>query len=592
MDAQDTVRNAAVRYEPDEKPPALLSLGLGLQLAVLCVAGVVLTPAIVIRVAGGTEAFLSWAVFAALAVSGVTTLIQAVKLGRIGAGYVLLMGTSGAFIAVCITAIAEGGPGMLATLVVASSLFQFGLAARLSLFRRILTPAVAGTVIMLIPVTVMPFIFKMLNDVPEGTPLSASGTSALVTLLVIAGLALKARDKLRLWAPVVGVVAGSVVAGFYGIYDTRLIAEAAWIGIPSGGWPGLDLSFGPTFWALLPAFVFVTLVGAIETVGDAVAIQRVSHRRPQAVDFRAVQGAVAADGLGNLLSGLAGTVPNTTYSSSVSVTELTGVGARRVGMAVGAVFIAMAFLPKAPAVLLAIPGPVAAAYITVLLAMLFVIGMRIVVQDGIDYRKGVVAGVAFWIGAGFQNGAIFPEYFNDFAGGLLQNGMTAGGLAAILMTMFLELTQPRRRRMETECHLSALPKIQEFLKSFAAENGWAQAMRNRLDTAVEETLATLFHRGDSGEMREPRRLQLVAFKENGGAVLELMASSRDEQNLQDRIALLGRYAEGPAVEREISLRLLRHVASSIRHQQYHNTDIVTIRVKAPQAEAAPSAETE
>ena len=585
MDAQDTVRNTAVRYEPDEKPPVLLSLGLGLQLAVLCVAGVVLTPAIVIRVAGGTEAFLSWAVFAALAVSGVTTLVQAVRLGRIGAGYVLLMGTSGAFIAVCITAIAEGGPAMLATLVVASSLFQFGLAARLSLFRRILTPAVAGTVIMLIPVTVMPFIFKMLNDVPEGTPLSASGISALVTLLVIAGLALKARGKLRLWAPVVGVAAGSVVAGFYGIYDTRLIAEAAWIGLPSEGWPGLDLSFGPTFWALLPAFVFVTLVGAIETIGDAVAIQRVSHRRTQAVDFRAVQGAVAADGLGNLLSGLGGTVPNTTYSSSVSVTELTGVGARRVGMAVGAVFIAMAFLPKAPAVLLAIPGPVAAAYITVLLAMLFVIGMRVVVQDGIDYRKGLVAGVAFWIGAGFQNGAIFPEYFNDFAGGLLQNGMTAGGLAAILMTMFLELTQPRRRRMETECHLSALPRIQEFLKSFATDNGWAQAMRNRLDAAVEETLATLFHRGDSGEKREPRRLQLVAFKENGGAVLELIASSREEQNLQDRIALLGRYAEGPGVEREISLRLLRHVASSIRHQQYHNTDIVTIRVKAPEPEA-------
>ena len=590
MDAQDTFRNTAVRYEPEEKPPVLLSLGLGLQLAVLCVAGVVLTPAIVIRVAGGTEAFLSWAVFAALAVSGVTTLVQAVRLGRIGAGYVLLMGTSGAFIAVCITAIAEGGPGMLATLVVASSLFQFGLAARLSLFRRVLTPAVAGTVIMLIPVTVMPFIFKMLNDVPEGTPLSASGTSALVTLLVIAGLALKARGRLRLWAPVVGVAAGSVVAGYYGIYDTRLIAEAAWIGLPSEGWPGLDLSFGPTFWALLPAFVFVTLVGAIETIGDAVAIQRVSRRRARAVDFRAVQGAVAADGLGNLLSGLAGTVPNTTYSSSVSVTELTGVGARRVGMAVGAVFIAMAFLPKAPAVLLAIPGPVAAAYITVLLAMLFVIGMRIVVQDGIDYRKGVVAGVAFWIGAGFQNGAIFPEYFNDFAGGLLQNGMTAGGLAAILMTTFLELTQPRRKRMETECHLSALPRIQEFLKSFAADNGWTQAMRNRLDAAVEETLATLFHRGDSAETREPRRLRLVAFKENGGAVLELIASGRDEQNLQDRIALLGRYAEGPGVEREISLRLLRHVASSIRHQQYHNTDIVTIRVKAPEPKAdQPSA---
>ena len=170
MVAEGTNRNAGVRYEPDEKPPILLSLGLGLQLAILCVAGIILTPAIVIRAAGGSEAFLSWAVFASVTVSGISTLTQAVRFGRIGAGYVLLMGTSGAFIAVCITAIAEGGPAMLATLVIVSSLFQFGLASRLSLFRRILTPGVAGTVIMLIPVTIMPLIFNMLTEVPEAAP--------------------------------------------------------------------------------------------------------------------------------------------------------------------------------------------------------------------------------------------------------------------------------------------------------------------------------------------------------------------------------------------------------------------------------------
>ena len=38
---------------------------------------------------------------------------------------------------------------------------------------------------------------------------------------------------------------------------------------------------------------------------------------------------------------------------------------------------------------------------------------------------------------------IFPEYFAEFAGGLLQNGMTAGGLVAILMTLFVEVTAPR-----------------------------------------------------------------------------------------------------------------------------------------------------
>ena len=41
-------------------------------------------------------------------------------------------------------------PALLATLVVVSSFFQFALARRLSLLRRIVTPTVAGTVIMLI----------------------------------------------------------------------------------------------------------------------------------------------------------------------------------------------------------------------------------------------------------------------------------------------------------------------------------------------------------------------------------------------------------------------------------------------------------
>ena len=77
---------------------------------------------------------------------------------------------------------------MLATLVIISSLFQFALAARLSLFRRILTPTVTGTVIMLIAVTVMPIIFDTLNDVPEGSPALAAPLTALVTVLCISAV--------------------------------------------------------------------------------------------------------------------------------------------------------------------------------------------------------------------------------------------------------------------------------------------------------------------------------------------------------------------------------------------------------------------
>ena len=251
-----------------------------------------------------------------------------------------------------------------------------------------------------------------------------------------------------------------------------------------------------------------------------------------------------------------------------------------------------ALLPKVLAAILAIPGPVVAAYATVLLSMLFVLGMTVVIQDGIDYRKGLVAGVSFWVGVGFQHGLIFPDFFAGVAGGLLQNGMTAGGLAAILMTVFLELTAPRRSRLEVDLDLASLPKLREFLAAFAARGGWGEEMAGRLDAAGEETLLTLLREAEEGGeegaagaeegVGAGRRLLLVAHKEGDGAVLEFVAAAGNE-NLQDRIALLGERSAGAPVEREVSLRLLRHVASSVHHQQYHDTDIVTVRVDAPGA---------
>ena len=574
-----TSRTAAgardVRYEPEEQPPPALALGLGFQFAMLTVAGIVLTPAIVVRAAGSDEDFLSWAAFAALAISGVTTVLQAVRVGRVGSGHVLLMGTSAAFIAVCVTALVEGGPGLLATLVTLSALFQFGLATQLSLLRRVLTPTVCGTVIMLIPVTLMPIMFGMLGDAPEGSPPAAAPASVIATLAVTVGVTLRATGVVRLWAPFIGIAGGCAAAAAFGLYDTRLVAEASWVGLPAGGWPGYDLHFGPAFWALLPAFVFVTLIGAIETIGDSVAIQRVSRRKPRATDYRVVQGAVTADGVGNLLSGLAATVPNTTYSSSVSVTDITGVASRAVGICVGALFILLAFLPKFMALILAIPGPVAGAYLIVLMSTLFVLGMRVVVEDGVDYRKGIVAGVGFWIGLGFQNGLIFADQLGAWSG-LLENGMTAGGLAAIVMTLFLELTRPRPHRLRTALSTGAWPSIDKFLTGFAAARGWSEAMTDRLRAVGEETLLSLIRQDEESGKRQ---LRISARADGRAAELEFVAAT-EESNIEDRISLLGDRVAGQRAEQEVSLRLLRHLASSVRHQQYHGTDVVTVRVEA------------
>ncbi|MCY3846196.1 MAG: hypothetical protein OXH69_21940 [Acidobacteria bacterium] len=574
-----------MRYQADEKPPAFLALGCGLQHVVLGLASIVLIPTIVIRAAGGTDAYLSWAVFSAVAVSGIVTALQAARLGRVGAGYVLTMGPAVAFIGVCAAALAEGGPSLLATLVVASALVTIVVSLRLALFRRLLTPTIVGTVNMLVPATVLPVVFGRLTEVPPGTGTLGAPLAALATILVISGISLKGNATLRLWAPLIGVVAGSGVAGALGLYDPERVVRAPWIGLPQGAWPGVELDLGPAFAALLPAFVFVAVIGAIQTITGAVSIQRVSWRRPRAVDYRAVEGAVAADGIGKLLSGVAGIMPTQTIGVSVPTVELTGVAARRAGIAAGGLLIALAFLPKLLAAVLAIPSPVAVAYLTVVLAMAFVRGMTEVVQGGIDYRKGLIAGVSFWIGVGCQNGLIFPDLLAELAGGLLQNGITAGSLSAILLTLFVEVTAPRRRRIEVALDLAVLPKIREFLAAFASRSGWGEKMVDRLDAATEETLLTLIGQDEGREELERRRLLLQARKEAGGAVLEFFAAA-GEENLQDRMGLLAEQPDDVLAEREVSLRLLRHIASSVRHQQFHDSDIVTVHVEVPEADRA------
>ena len=568
--------NQNVRYEPEESPPGPITVGLGVQAAVVTVAPIIIGVLIVMRAVDTSDSYLAWAAFAALFISGLTTVVQAVRFGRIGSGHVLIMGTSGAFFAVCIAAIVQGGPALMASLIVVSSLFQFLLAAKLSLLRRIFTPVVAGSVIMLIAGTVMPIIFLMVDDVPEETASFAAPLVAGVTLAVVAGLVLRGGPALRLWAPIAGLVVGCAVSAPFGIYDVQTIIDAPWVGVPIGSWPGVDVTPGHEFWALLPAFIAVTIVGAIETVGDGVAIQRVSRRRPQATDFRVVQGCLNADGLGNLLSGIAGTLPNTTYSSSISLTEVTGVAARRVGVVIGVTIMVLAFFPKVAALLIAIPGPVVAAHGTVFLGILFVQGMRIVIADGMDHRKATIAGVTFWVGVGFQNGWIFADKLGDgFLAVLLGNGMTAGAIVAVLMMLFLEGTSPRHKRLTIPLKNESLADVDKFLRQFAQRAGWNEPSTERLASAGEETLAVLLQEHSDAE--RPLRLSVAARPEDHATELEFVTSLEGE-NVEDQLAYLSDLPPVPD-EREVSFRLLLHYASSVSHQKYHGVDIVTVRVE-------------
>ena len=204
--------------------------------------------------------------------------------------------------------------------------------------------------------------------------------------------------------------------------------------------------------------------------------------------------------------------------------------------------------------------------------------MRVIFQEGVAQANALVAGLSFWIGAGIQFGAIFPEHLATPTGRLLANGLTAGGLAVLLLTLFIELTGPRRRRTEVPLSPDSLPELDRFVVDFAVRYRWTGAARERLRAAAEEALASLL-RDEEEELSpavERRRLRVVARRTDPGALLEFTAATH-AGNLENQMVLLGDRPD-PASERDLSLALLRHHASSVRHQQYHNVDILTVRV--------------
>ncbi len=381
---------------------------------------------------------LEWVVFASLLVSGLSTILQARPVGPIGAGYPLYMGTSSAFIGVSAAAVATGGLSLLATLVVASSLVQFLFAARLSFFRRMITPTVGGTVIMLIAVNVFPVATDLLSSVPAGfDPTAVSAAfAAFAAFAAITLVSLYARGASRLWAPLIGILVGCIVAAPAGMLNWAPLQNAAWFGLPQTGWPGLDLSFDAQFVGLLLPFMIV--------------------------------------------------------------------------------------------------------------------------------------GISFWVGLGFQNGAIFPDHLPAWSRGVLDNGMAAGGIVAMVLTLLVSFRQ-RGQHEVLEPGVRSLSKLNTALNTAAQGAGWDETATNRLQLAGEEAFLYLLERQSESE---PRPIRVAVRPVDDVLQIELV-SGPDDANLETRLDKLDEEHE---IVRDIGARLLRHVAKEVKHEQFYDLDVLTVTV--------------
>ena len=566
-----------MRYEPAEKCPPRQALGAALLIFVPNTISIVLLTTFVVRTSGESDNYLVWATFTGLAISGLSMVLHAFPFRYMGSGGLVVTNLNVPLLAVSVLALARGGPGLLASLVITSTLLQFVLVSRLASLRRVFTPTVSGIVIMLVAASAVPFFVDrtISHSVVDSGVVLVPGIVALA-----AGLwgAVQSSEARRLWTLPIAVASGLVVAVPMGLYDAGQVADAPWLSVTDLQWPLQGLDFGIQFWSLLPAFLVVKLTAFLKVVGDLSIINRASYRNPAALDFRRIQSGLNLYGGTTLLTGLLGTLPvSAPWSSTAVYIGFTGIAARSVGICLGLLTILIAPFAKIVAVLAATPDSVVAAVFIIIFGLLFIEGSKAVFTSHMDYRKSVIVGVSMVLGI---SAASLGRLSDGIWGDLMGNTIIVGGVTAIGMTVATGFRGFWRRSLSVDLSLSSLTDISVFMESFASRYDWNDSAKIRLNLAVEEVVLTLLDQSGENRSDKGRRLSASVHADGDAAEIELIVYSQQdfEGNIEDQLGLV---SDQGALDdpHQLSTRLLRHYASSVHHRKYYGADIVTCRVE-------------
>ncbi len=288
------------------------------------------------------------------------------------------LGSSFAFIAPVTAATATAGMGSaLAGIVAVGILLAIvGLIAHLTGTRwidRLMPPVVAGAIVALIGFNLAPVAWQNFQQGP---------LVATITLVAVVLFSVLFRGFLGRISIFLGVIVGYVAAAFTGELDFGPVEEAAWIGLPEFHFADFA---SPGTWSVLAMFLPVVLVLIAENVGHVRGVAALTDDTVNKSTGRALM----ADGLATTVAGFFGGSGTTTYGENIGVMAATRVYSTAAYWVAGATAILLSLSPKLGAVINSIPAGVLGGVTTALYGLIGVIGIKIWVDNRVDFSRPV-----------------------------------------------------------------------------------------------------------------------------------------------------------------------------------------------------------
>jgi xanthine permease len=421
-----------LNYKVNDNPSMAEKILFGIQHIFAAFGGIIVVP-LVISSALGFDAKTGTALISAsILAAGIATIIQSKGVGPVGSKVACIMGTDFTFVAPSITVGSVLGlPGIIGATIL-GSIFEVVLSYFIKPLIKLFPPIVTGTVVCLIGLTLIP---TSIDWAAGGSGAADYGSlkNISISMLVLIGTLLLNRYGKGIFssaAVLIGMVVGYIACIPLGLVDFTTVKEASWFSIPK------ILEYGVTFdLKAFITFIPAYFVAAIQTVGCLKAIGEVSD--VEMTDKRIGAG-VLSDGIGSMIGGFIGTMPNTTFSQNVGLIPLTKVASRYVAVMAGIILVILGFLPKIAAIINGIPQPVLGGVGIVMFGTVAAAGIKTLSKIKITERNLLIIATSIGLGLGVT---FRPEFISQLPEGLkmiFASGISTGTIVALLLNIILK----------------------------------------------------------------------------------------------------------------------------------------------------------
>lgn len=499
-------------FAVDERPALSSTLVLGLQHAALSIVFLVYA-AMVAKGAGLSLAEQQGMVVGTLFACGVGALLQA-GAPRFASGLLLIPLSSPMFVIFAIPAGKVGGADGIATLAFIGGLVQILVGLTFRRLRAFFPSEVCGVVVLMLGVSMVPHAFERIVSQPKGfaaifsapqaielgiamVPNAFNGVkdaivpdltgfyfpaiiTGLATLFAIIAATVWLKGGKRFFAMLIGCAVGYAVSVMLGQLNNFAVVmdQSSLFSLPDFGLPSFALA--PSF---IAAYAIVAMVAAVDNMGVIISTDRLDDAEWNKPNVGQISRGVSSLGLTTILSSFLGGTHLGLSSTNIGLAFATGVTARVVGIAAGAIMAVLAFFPRLLAVVIAMPDAVLGGILAYAASYFIVAGAQLSLSRMMSPRRMLVIGLPLAVGIAVQSSNKFADAAPGVLGILLHSPLMSASIMAIILNAVMRLGISQKAQVTVEPGPARHDFVVQTLE------GWGELWGLRPATALHASAA-------------------------------------------------------------------------------------------------------